>query len=195
MRRPRGKTAQLAAGGADVTALEASQPRLDRLNTNLQRLGLTASTILSDMMEWQTDRLFDCVLLDAPCSSTGTIRRHPDVQWSKSEQVVADLAQLQFEMVGKAAQLVKPGGILIFSNCSLDRAEGEDVYARILAGDFGLEADPIKEAECFDMPELINRQGALRTLPSHLSKLESAPDDNRMGGLDGFFCARFRRKT
>ncbi|MGI9364876.1 MAG: RsmB/NOP family class I SAM-dependent RNA methyltransferase [Rhizobiaceae bacterium] len=194
---PGGKTAQLASGGAQVTALEASTPRLDRLNSNLQRLNLNAETINADMMEWTSDRLFDAVLLDAPCSSTGTIRRHPDVQWNKSEQIVNELAQLQIDMIIRAAEFVKPGGTLVFANCSIDRAEGEDVYATILSRDIGLEPDPTTAEECFGLAELINRQGTIRSLPCHL-QCPAPPagmksESRRWTGLDGFFCARFKK--
>ncbi len=196
---PGGKTAQLAAGGATVTALEASQPRLERLNSNLQRLQLSATCIHADLMEWQPDHLFDLVLLDAPCSSTGTIRRHPDVQWNKSPDAIEALAILQREMVERTALFVKPGGMLIFSNCSLDRAEGENVVAEVLATHTELQPLPIDPAECFGMSEFINRQGTVRTLPSHL-QFSAAEDtestelvDQSMTGLDGFFCARFIR--
>ncbi len=198
---PGGKTAQLAAGGAQVTALEASQPRLERLNTNLQRLQLKATCIQADMMAWQPDHLFDLVLLDAPCSSTGTIRRHPDVQWNKSPDVIDDLAKLQREMIEQAAQFVKPGGTLVFSNCSLDRAEGESVVADILATNTELQSKPINPAECFDLSEIINRQGTVRTLPCHLQFPTSRDDENiepvdqSMTGLDGFFCARLTRSV
>ncbi|MEP4291248.1 MAG: transcription antitermination factor NusB [Rhizobiaceae bacterium] len=190
---PGGKTAQLIAAGAHVTALEASKPRLQRLSSNLQRLQLEAACIEADMMEWQPDEPFDLVLLDAPCSSTGTIRRHPDVQWSKSPDTINALAQLQYEMIERAAQFVKPGGTLMFSNCSLDRAEGEDVFARILAADCGLQPNPIDQSECFDLAEVINRQGTLRTLPCHLQSTSSEKLAPPMTGLDGFFCARFTR--
>lgn len=190
---PGGKTAQLAAGGARVTALEASKPRLDRLQTNLQRLKLDASCIHADMMEWEPDQGFDLVLLDAPCSSTGTIRRHPDVQWSKSPEMVEELAKLQFNMIGRAAGFVKPGGTLIFSNCSLDRAEGESVYAKVLDTSEVLQAKPIDPSECFDLSELINRQGTVRTLPCHLQLDDTGSGSRSMSGLDGFFCARFTR--
>ena len=190
---PGGKTAQLVAMGADVTALEMSEPRLERLRGNLQRLQLKANCIQEDMMQWEPEEAFDLVLLDAPCSSTGTIRRHPDVQWSKSPEVIAELAQLQYDMVARAAQFVKPGGTLIFSNCSLDRQEGEDIFARIIGSDIGLESDPIHPHECFDLKEIVNRQGAIRTLPCHLQDANGVQADPEMTGLDGFFCARFTR--
>ena len=190
---PGGKTAQLAVRGAEVTALELSEPRLARLQSNLERLQLKASCIHADMMQWEPAETFDLVLLDAPCSSTGTIRRHPDVQWTKSPEIVAELAQLQYDMVIRATQFVKPGGTLIFSNCSLDREEGEDIFAKIVGSDLALQPDPIEPVECFGLNEIINRQGAIRTLPSHLQNVDGAVEDPAMTGLDGFFCARFTR--
>lgn len=192
---PGGKTAQLAAKGAIVTALEASEPRLKRLQENLNRLKLPVSCHHADMMAWQSEALFDLVLLDAPCSSTGTVRRHPDVQWSKSPQIVSELAELQLAMIIRAAQFVKPGGTLIFSNCSLNRTEGEDVHAKLLQAEAGLTPDPIVVDECFGLSEIINKQGAVRTLPSHLHSIGTKLGNPRMGGLDGFYCARFFRDT
>lgn len=192
---PGGKTAQLIAKGADVTALEASEPRLNRLKTNLDRLGLSAKCHLTDMMQWQSDCLYDLVLLDAPCSSTGTVRRHPDVQWSKSPQIVAELAELQFNMIVQATSFLKPGGTLIFSNCSLNRVEGEDVHSRIMQAGIGLKPDPVLAEECFGLSEIVNRQGAVRTLPSHLQSVAKEDGNPRLGGLDGFYCSRFVRDS
>jgi 16S rRNA (cytosine967-C5)-methyltransferase len=196
---PGGKTAQLASAGAEVTALETSLPRLERLKSNMQRLRLEVDAVQADLTSWQSETEYDLVLLDAPCSSTGTIRRHPDVQWNKSPQIIEELADLQYDMIVKAAQFIKPGGILVFSNCSLDRTEGEDVYARIVANCPDLEPLPINEAECFGLSEIINRQGTVRTLPCHLQQVvtdgDAASFDRRMTGLDGFFCCRFRRRV
>jgi 16S rRNA (cytosine967-C5)-methyltransferase len=206
---PGGKTAQLASAGAQVTALESSQPRLDRLKTNMQRLRLSVNAIHADLTTWQTDTQFDLVLLDAPCSSTGTIRRHPDVQWNKSPQVVEELADLQYDMIVSASRFIKPGGTLVFSNCSIDRAEGEDIFAKVVATRHDLEPWPVSEAECFGLSELVNRQGTVRTLPCHLQHIDKPlydesidtvddttldmTPDRRMTGLDGFFCCRLRR--
>ena len=103
-----------------------------------------------------------------PCSSTGTIRRHPDVQWTKSPQIIEQLAELQYQMVLRASQFLKPGGTLVFANCSLDRAEGEDVYSRVLASTDDLQPAPISSDEVFGQDEFTNRQGTVRTLPCHL---------------------------
>lgn len=193
---PGGKTAQLAAAGANVTALEASASRLVRLNANMRRLGFNIEAVEGDLFEWKPDALFDAVLLDAPCSSLGTIRRHPDVQWTKSSTLVEELAALQKRMISHAASFVKPGGILVFANCSLDRAEGEDVVAAIMAEETSLQLDPVSKNE---IPEaFITGQGTVRTLPCHLSQVSAPPHQQaeaaRFSGMDGFFAARFIRK-
>ena len=195
---PGGKTAQLATLGADVTALEANESRLKRLADNMERLNLSVETQFGDLFEWEADREFDAVLLDAPCSSTGTIRRHPDVQWTKSPQIIEDLAALQKQMIQRAVAFLKPGGRLVFSNCSLNRTEGEDVYAQVLKEDFSLDADPVTEEDLFGLGDVITGQGTVRTLPSHLNTIE-APSDfphkpEKLNGLDGFFAARFSKR-
>jgi len=140
------------------------------------------------MLQWQPESLFDAVLLDAPCSSTGTIRRHPDVMWTKSADDIATLATLQFELWDAAINFVKPGGIIVFSNCSLDREEGEDLYARILAHRGDISPMPIQPVEVPGLERAITGQGTLRTLPTHL-----ANPDKQLAGMDGFFAARLRR--
>jgi len=192
---PGGKTAQLAAKGAHVTAVETSASRLDRLKQNFGRLNLTANFINADLFDWQPQHLFDAVLLDAPCSSTGTVRRHPDVQWIKSPQIVSELANLQERMILHAARFVKPGGCLVFANCSIDRTEGEDIYARIIKGKHGLDPSPVMATELFGRDEMITGQGTVRTLPCHLQDMKPPPqstiEPERYSGLDGFFAARF----
>lgn len=190
---PGGKTAQLANAGARVTALEASKSRLSRLQENLRRLKLNATCEHADMLVWEPKEPVDLVLLDAPCSSTGTVRRHPDVQWTKSPEAITQLAEVQKTMIQRAAEFVKPGGLLVFANCSVDRAEGEDLLADIKAQLPLLEPVPIEASEVFDLAEIVNRQGAIRTLPCHLSTLADQTGDPRYGGMDGFFCARFRK--
>jgi len=185
---PGGKTAQLILAGADVTALDTSKNRLARLAQNLERLRLKATLVQADMLAWQPEELFDAVLLDAPCSSTGTVRRHPDVPWTKSAADIEKLAALQARMVAAAAKLVKPGGIVVFSNCSLDPAEGEDLYRVFLAGAERAEHDPIKPGEVSGADAFITEAGVLRTTPADLT-LETPG----ISGLDGFFAARFRR--
>ena len=192
---PGGKTAQLAAMGAKVTALEASQSRLNRLMQNMGRLQLSVDAQNADLFEWETTTKFDAVLLDAPCSSTGTIRRHPDVQWTKSPQLVSELAALQLKMILHSQSFLKPGGALVFSNCSINREEGEDLFAEITSKDQGLTQNSIIPADLFGLEEMITRQGTVRTLPSQLQNVtipESCEiDSSRFTGLDGFFAARF----
>ena len=194
---PGGKTAQMALAGARVTAIEKNRDRLDRLGGNLSRLGLSANTIEADMMEWQPDALFDAILLDAPCSSTGTIRRHPDVAHTKTQADIEALAQLQYQMLLRAAGFLKPGGILVFSNCSLDRTEGEDMIARIGApghAPTGLILDRLTGDDVFGNDEWVTGQSTLRTLPSHLPVDPASGFDAGFSGLDGFFAARFRKE-
>ena len=185
---PGGKTAQLAAAGAQVTAVDTSKNRLARLRTNLQRLRLAADIVETDMLKYEPTTLFDAVLLDAPCSSTGTVRRHPDVPWTKSLEDIAKLATLQRRLLDKAITLVKPGGRIVFSNCSLDPEEGEVLVESLLAGNAPVEAEPVDPGEINDIAPFITERGALRTTPADL-------DLGRPGisGLDGFFAVRFRR--
>lgn len=181
---PGGKTAQLAAAGARVTAFDLSKNRLKRLEGNLARLGLSAECLAGDFMkEAQRDR-FDGVLLDAPCSSTGTVRRHPDVPWTKGPQDIEKLAALQERMLRHAATLVKPGGRIVFSNCSLDRREGEDVVARILADTPNLVLLPVEPGRWPGLEEAIRPDGMVRTTPAMLQT-----GDAGTSGMDGFFAA------
>ena len=184
---PGGKTAQLTQAGALVTAVDRSPARLNRLHDNLARLKLTAETVAADVLEWEAEP-FDAVLLDAPCSSTGTIRRHPDVPWLKGEAEIGVLTGLQTKLLDRAASLVKPGGTLVYCVCSLEPEEGEAQIEALLASNLNLARGPIGADEVLGKAELINARGELRTLPFHL------PDaDPRWGGLDGFFAARLVR--
>ena len=185
---PGGKTAQLIVSGADVTAVDTSKNRLARLATNLDRLGLKAEIVQADITQYQPSELFDAVLLDAPCSSTGTVRRHPDVPWTKSPQDIAKLAALQRRLLDRAIEMVKPGGRIVFSNCSLDPEEGETLIEALLRETSLVEADPVLPDEIAAIAPFITLSGALRTTPADL-------DLGRPGisGLDGFFAARFRR--
>jgi len=184
---PGGKTAQLCAAGAQVTAVDRSPARLARLEENLVRLGLTAETRAVDALEWQGGP-FDAVLLDAPCSSTGTIRRHPDVPWLKGEADLAQLISLQQRLLDHAVTLLKPGARLVYCVCSLEPEEGEEQVAALLARNPQIARDPVRAEEVFGHAEFLNADGALRTLPQML------PDpDPRWGGLDGFFAARLIR--
>lgn len=186
---PGGKTAQLALMGARVTAIEASKNRIARLAANLDRLGLPAEKVQADIFEYQPPELFDAVLLDAPCSSTGTVRRHPDVPWTKSVADITKLASLQRRLLDRALTFVKPGGRLVFSNCSLDPEEGEALCAAFLKDNAGrVELDPLRPGEVVGADEFVTPEGTLRTTPAGLSMGTPA-----LSGLDGFFAARFRR--
>ncbi|CAG1001420.1 Ribosomal RNA small subunit methyltransferase B [Rhizobiaceae bacterium] len=185
---PGGKTAQLAAAGARVTAIDLSRSRLRRLSANLDRLKLAADVVEADLLAWDPPALFDAVLLDAPCSSTGTVRRHPDVTWTKGPGDIAKLADLQRRLLERAVGMVKPGGLIVFSNCSLDPEEGEDLRAAFLSADRRVVADPIRPAEFPGIAPFVTAEGTLRTTPADLVQ-ETAS----LSGMDGFFAARFRR--
>lgn len=185
---PGGKTAQLVLAGADVTALDQSASRLKRLQGNLARLGLEASTQEINMADFRTEELFDAALLDAPCSSTGTIRRHPDVLWTKGPEDIEKLAVLQEKLLRHALTLVKPGGLVVFSNCSLDKREGEEVAERILA-EGNCERVAIYPADWPGLEDAITPLGEFRTTPAMIP-----PQDGFSGGLDGFYAVILRRK-
>ncbi|MER9317430.1 RsmB/NOP family class I SAM-dependent RNA methyltransferase [Mesorhizobium sp. LNJC394B00] len=185
---PGGKTAQLILAGAKVTALDTSKNRLARLTQNLERLGLSAEIVQADLLKYQPAELLDAVLLDAPCSSTGTVRRHPDVPWTKTAADVEKLADLQAKLLARAVTLVKPGGRIVFSNCSLDPIEGEDLYRVFLAGNKTVADDPLQPGEIAGIDAFLTPQGTLRTTPADLDL--GSPG---VSGLDGFFAARMRR--
>ncbi|MBZ6075725.1 16S rRNA (cytosine(967)-C(5))-methyltransferase RsmB [Microvirga puerhi] len=186
---PGGKTAQLAFAGADVLAVDRSARRLKRLEENLDRLGLKAQTLAIDAEKLEGPP-FDGILLDAPCSATGTIRRHPDVAWTKSNEDIEKLAGLQSRLLDKAAQLLKDGGRLVYCTCSLEAEEGEQQAAHFLARHPEFVRLPIEAAEIGNLDECVTEQGDLRTLPFHLI----SPTSDR-GGLDGFFAARFVKRS
>jgi 16S rRNA (cytosine967-C5)-methyltransferase len=184
---PGGKTAQLAAAGALVTAVDRAPKRLERLRQNLTRLGLSAEIVAADVTEWRGGP-FDAVLVDAPCSSTGTIRRHPDIPWLKRETDIAALADLQRRLLAGAFECVKPGGTLVYCTCSLEPEEGIDVVRDLQAREPRAVRQPIASSEVYGQDEWLTPEGDLRTLPCHW------PDaDSRMAGLDGFFAARLSR--
>jgi 16S rRNA (cytosine967-C5)-methyltransferase len=189
---PGGKTAQLAFAGASVTALDRSASRLNRVAENLTRLSLQAETVAADVLEWRPEpdaAPFDAVLLDAPCSSTGTIRRHPDVPWLKSEADLTALAALQPRLLDRAVDLLRPGGTLVYCVCSLEPEEAEQQIAALLARDPRMTRRPITAEDVFGHAEFISADGDLRTLPLHL------PDpDPLWGGIDGFYAARLIRQ-
>ncbi len=183
---PGGKTAQLIHGGADVTAIDRSPNRIARLRENLGRLGLTATTAVSDGTEWQPEQAgFDGILVDAPCASTGTIRRHPDVAWLKQDADISALSALQAKLLRKAVTLLRPGGVLVYCTCSLEPEEGEMAIASLLADTPDMRRAPVEASEVGGLTEIINADGDLRTLPCHLPH-----EDPRLGGLDGFYAAR-----
>jgi 16S rRNA (cytosine967-C5)-methyltransferase len=181
---PGGKTAQLAAAGARVTAVERDGKRLGRLRENLDRLGLAADGICADAATWRPSEPADAVLLDAPCSATGTLRRHPDIALLKRAKDLRSLAALQDRLLRSAVQMVRPGGLLVYATCSLQPEEGPQRIAALLAAGAPVEPVPVASAEVGGMAELITPQGELRTLPCHLSE---------QGGLDGFYACRLRR--
>lgn len=184
---PGGKTAALAAAGARVTAIDASAKRLMRLTTNMQRLGLTGAveTIAADVREFAPPAPFDAVLLDAPCTATGTIRRHPDLLHLKRPEDIARLADLQAALLTAAATLVKPGGLLVFCTCSLEPEEGPEQIDRFLAANPAFKRQPLTPGEAAISQTWITPQGDLRTLPCHTPE-----DDPARRGMDGFYAAR-----
>ncbi len=186
---PGGKTAQLAFAGARVTAVDRSPARLVRVAENLTRLSLQAETVAADVLEWKADP-FDAVLLDAPCSSTGTIRRHPDVPWLKSEADLTALTALQQKLLDRAVELLAPGGILVYCVCSMEPEEAERQVAALLTRDPRVTRKPVAPQEVCGHAEFLTADGDLRTLPLHLSD-----PDPRWGGLDGFYAARLTRNA
>ncbi len=183
---PGGKTAQLVLAGARVTAVDASKNRLARLAQNLGRLGLEAGIVQADLFDFEPAEPFDAVLLDAPCSSTGTVRRHPDVPWTKTPADIEKLADLQRRLLARAVSLVRPGGRVVFSNCSLDPLEGEELRRTFLAATPGVVDDPVRPGEFAGIDPFLTAQGTLRTTPAGLDL--GTPE---LSGLDGFFAARF----
>jgi 16S rRNA (cytosine967-C5)-methyltransferase len=185
---PGGKTAQLVHAGARVTAIDRSPNRMARLRDNLARLSLDAGMVVADGADW-LDRnhagSFDGILIDAPCTSTGTIRRHPDVGWLRQESDIAPLAAAQKRLLQKSVPLLKPGGVLIYCTCSLEPEEGEQTVSVLLASDPTMRRLPIEASEVAGLGEIVTADGDLRTLPCHLPHR-----DPRLGGLDGFYAAR-----
>jgi len=180
---PGGKTMQLAASGFRVTAVDSSQSRLARLSENLERTGLEAKVVVGDVMKWSPSEPADAILLDAPCSATGIYRRHPDVLHRVRERAILELAETQKAMLKRVSAWLKPGGILVYSVCSLEPEEGEAV------ADHFLEANPdfvLDAVEPGELPEAVPvTEGRVRILPGVFGEA---------GGADGFFIARFRRR-
>ncbi len=176
---PGGKTAQLAMSGARVTAVDISRRRVGRLRDNLQRLGCTVDIVVADMMAWEPQNPADAVLLDAPCSGTGVIRRHPDIPWIRQPDDVVRHARRQRELISRAIEFVKPGGILVYAVCSLQPEESEFLRCNLPAG---CRLDPIDAGLLGDFHELVDAHGCLRTTPDAID-----------GGMDGFFAMRLQR--
>ena len=197
---PGGKTAQLIAGGAKVTALDLSEKRLERLQGNLARLGMSSDIVAADVLDWSPPAPVDGVLIDAPCSATGTIRRRPDILTRKKSPHIRALSELQLKMIRHAAHWLKPGGVLVFATCSLLRAEGEDLI-KVVRADSGLMPYPIEEsehagfapfgAEADQSADQSSQPAhALRLMPNALTMPQ---EDGMTQGNDGFFMARFKR--
>jgi 16S rRNA (cytosine967-C5)-methyltransferase len=182
---PGGKTMQLAAAGHQVTSLDASESRLGRLRENLDRTHLHAGLIAADALQWQPKRSFSAILLDAPCSATGTFRRHPEVLYRARPRTVTANAELQADLLRRAAEWLKPNGSLVYSVCSLEPQEGERIVADFLSGNPKFAIDPPRPDE---LPDFVppSSEGWVRILPGLLEK---------QGGLDGFFMARLVRRA
>ncbi len=183
---PGGKTMQLAAQGAKVVALDRSAARMAMLSDNLRRVGLAAQvqTIIEDGAVWRPKEKFSHILLDAPCTATGTIRRHPDLLHLKTEKDQTGLMSIQERLLANAAAMLAPGGTLVYCTCSLQKDEGERQIDSILASGAGLQRKPIRREEIGNVEGLVNGDGDIRVLPYHLKEL---------GGMDGFFVARLYR--
>lgn len=181
---PGGKTMQLAASGARVTAIDNSEHRLERLRENLVRTGLDARVLATDGRGWTPKRPVDAVLLDAPCTATGTLRRHPEAAWIKRETDVDKMAELQMALTKAAGKMLKPGGRLILCTCSLQYEEGEGLAKAVQRKLPELKAAPFEKSEVPGVEDALNPDGFVRTTPAFW------PD---YGGMDGFFIARFRR--
>ena len=178
---PGGKTMQLCAAGANVTAVDISARRMIRVGENLARAGLTAELITADASKWTAPEPFDAILLDAPCSGTGTLRRHPDIAWLKDEEDVGRLTLTQDRLLLHAVEQLKPGGTLVYAVCSLQEDEGPARIEALLARDKRLSRIPVQPADLPGLDGALTKDGDVRTLPSMWPE---------RGGLDGFYIAR-----
>ena len=181
---PGGKTAQLAAAGAKVIAVDLAFDRMKRVMANLDRLKLNAEIEVADVLTWRPKDPADAVLLDAPCTASGTVRRHPDVLWRKDLSDVMAQAEVQRRFIAAAADMVKPKGLLVYCVCSLAREEGDDVVEAFLSAHRNFTREELTASDVFDQRQFVTPAGDLRTLPSHWPEY---------GGLDGFYAARLRR--
>lgn len=182
---PGGKTAQLAAGGARVSAVDRSRERIAMLKTNVHRLKLQADYVTTDASKWLPAIAPDAILLDAPCSATGTLRRHPDVAWHRRPEDIGRMVETQRVMLRHALAMLKPGGALVYSVCSLQPEEGEQQITALLAERGDVVLDPVQPATLGGLSACITPRGEVRTLPFHLAELD---------GMDGFYAARLIRK-
>jgi 16S rRNA (cytosine967-C5)-methyltransferase len=187
---PGGKTAELANAGGLVWSIDSSAHRLERLKENLARLRLSATVIVGDAGEWTApeDELFDAVILDAPCTATGAIRRHPDIAHLKAPKDVEELSKVQARLLDHAAELVKPGGRLVYCTCSIEPQEGPDHVPGFLERRPEMTIEPIAPSEVGEYADWISSQGWLRTLPYYLQL-----SDPELSGMDGFFVVRFKK--
>lgn len=185
---PGGKSAQIAAAGASLTAIDRSAERLKRLSANFERLGLEAELIVADAASLKAQP-YDAVLLDAPCLGTGTLRRHPDIAWTKKPGDLAPLITLQSRLLDHAVEMTLPGGVIVYCTCSIEPEEGEVQIAALLRRNPDVVRSPITPDEVGGLSEILNAQGEMRSLPSHL-----AGPEPRFAGLDGFFAARLKRR-
>ncbi len=181
---PGGKTLQLAAAGAAVTAVDQSAERLGRVRENLDRTGLKAELVAADARHWRPETPPDAILLDAPCSATGTLRRHPDIAHKRRPAEVGSLLPVQADLLDAAAAMLRPGGLLVYAVCSLQPEEGPGQVAALLERDPKLRRRPLSAEELAGEARLIDQHGDLRCLPSHLAE---------KGGMDGFYAARLER--
>ena len=181
---PGGKTAQLLSRGAKVIALDWSHRRVDILEQNMKRLKFEPNIIVEDACNWQPKQPLDAVLIDAPCSSTGTVRRNPDIFYTKTKKDVEKLVGTQIALIRAAQKIVKKGGVIVFSTCSLLPQEGPDLIESVLIEDKTLSRSPISAEELGLMPGSVTETGDLRTLPFHYGNF---------GGMDGFYAVRLIR--
>ncbi len=187
---PGGKSAWLATRGAHVTSVDMSATRSERLRANLDRLGLSAEIVVADITSWQPEMTFDAVLLDAPCTATGTIRRHPDILRIRRAADITRLAATQARLLDAAARHVAPGGVLVFCTCSLEREEGLDQTTAFLARNAAFQRLPVTADDVGGNHEFITADGDLRTLPYHLPGATPT-----LSGLDGFYATRLVRSA
>lgn len=183
---PGGKTAQLAVAGARVSAVDMSKERIAMLKTNVHRLKLQADYVTTDASKWLPAFAPDAILLDAPCSATGTLRRHPDVAWHRRPEDITRLTETQHKLLRHALDILKPGGMLVYSVCSLQPEEGEAQISAVLAERKDVTLKPIEASALGGLAECITARGEVRTLPCHLAELD---------GMDGFYAAVLVKKT